>query len=119
MRRWRRQALTGEAFGRNVSFLSTVVVGLALAFGLGDYQLGLVAFALVPVMASGMMLEVGCPPIRRLPDVCRPPPRVSTPPFASVSKKDGARVPGVENQEGATTGTEHSELRICARAARC
>eukprot|EP00959_Pyramimonas_sp_CCMP1952_P411025 8613584-Pyramimonas_sp.AAC.1 len=51
------QALTGEAFGRNVSFLSTVFVGLALSFGLGDWALGLVAFALVPVLASGMALE--------------------------------------------------------------
>jgi ATP-binding cassette subfamily B (MDR/TAP) protein 1 len=52
------QALTGEAFGRNVSFLATVLVGLGLSFGLGDWALGLLAFALVPVMASGMAIEV-------------------------------------------------------------
>eukprot|EP00854_Cymbomonas_tetramitiformis_P004825 gene4825-5893_t len=52
------QALSGEQLGRNVLCMGTVVVGFTLAFSFGSPELSGVALACVPLMTTGMALEM-------------------------------------------------------------
>jgi ATP-binding cassette, subfamily B (MDR/TAP), member 1 len=52
------QALTGEGMGRNVLFLCTVVAAFTLAFTFGYWSIVLIAVATVPIMVSGMAIEI-------------------------------------------------------------
>jgi len=50
-------AVTGESIGIQLANCATVVVGLGLIFGLGAWQLGLLACAVVPVVGFAIALE--------------------------------------------------------------
>ena len=52
------QALTGETMGRNVLFVCTVVAAFTLAFVFGYWAIVLIAVATVPIMVSGMAIEI-------------------------------------------------------------
>ena len=52
------QALTGEAFGTKILTLVTVVAAFVLAFTFGYWAIVLVALATVPIMVSGMAIEI-------------------------------------------------------------
>ena len=52
------QALSGETLGKLVLSLCTIIVAFALAFGYGYVWITLVALAMVPVMMSGMAVEL-------------------------------------------------------------
>jgi len=52
------QALSGEAMGRNVLFICTLAAAFTFAFTFGDALIVLVAVATVPIMVSGMAIEI-------------------------------------------------------------
>ncbi|KAJ1473699.1 ATP-binding cassette superfamily [Baffinella frigidus] len=52
------QALSGETMGRNVVSLCTVLVAFTIAFIWGYWAVVLVALACVPIMVSGMAIEL-------------------------------------------------------------
>jgi len=52
------QALSGETMGRNVLSLCTVICGITFAFVFGNPLIALVAFACIPIMISGMAVEI-------------------------------------------------------------
>ena len=51
-------SLSGEAMGRNVLFVCTLAAAFALAFAFGYWAIVLVAIATVPIMMSGMAIEI-------------------------------------------------------------
>jgi len=52
------QALSGEAMGRNVLFICTVAAAFTFAFTFGYWAIVLVSLATVPIMVSGMAIEI-------------------------------------------------------------
>merc|ERR1719313_110416 len=52
------QALCGETLGRNIETAFTFAVGLTLAFALGDYRIGLLFLAVLPLMVFAMAAEI-------------------------------------------------------------
>jgi ATP-binding cassette subfamily B (MDR/TAP) protein 1 len=51
-------AVTGESLGVQLANACTVIVGLGLIFGLGAWQLGLVALCVVPVVGACIAIEM-------------------------------------------------------------
>jgi len=51
-------SLSGEAMGRNVLFLCTLGAAFGFAFAFGYWAIVLVAIATVPIMMSGMAIEI-------------------------------------------------------------
>ena len=52
------QALSGESLGRQVMTLMTFIVSFSIAFTFGHWAVVLVALACVPIMISGMAIEL-------------------------------------------------------------
>merc|ERR1740130_2049524 len=50
-------ALTGEQLGQTIGFTATLVFALGFGFGMGSWKVGLVFFAILPLMMAGMVIE--------------------------------------------------------------
>ncbi|KAK3253253.1 hypothetical protein CYMTET_37494 [Cymbomonas tetramitiformis] len=52
------QALSGQQLGQNIMFLFTLSTGLTLSFCYGSWKLTLVALGVIPILTSGIAIEL-------------------------------------------------------------